>query len=141
MLLSASRALLSLYPVLPSLLLSFSLVAAPGDPVPNMTVPPKAGAVELFPEDALKPGLKGVAWTVFEGSKPEPVPVEIVGIARNMWGPRQDIIIGKLGGRVQHTNVAGGMSGSCCASSQRILSRCHLWYYTDTAHARGERVR
>src|SRR3954468_20651420 len=112
MLLSASRALLSLYPVLPSLLLSFSLMAAPGDPVPNMTVPPKAGAVELFPEDALKPGLKGVAWTVFEGSKPEPVPVEIVGIARNMWGPRQDIIIGKLGGKVQRTNVAGGMSGS-----------------------------
>ena len=112
MLLSASRALLSLYPVLPSLLLSFSLMAAPGDTVPNMTVPPKAGKVELFPEDALKPGLKGVAWTVFEGSKPEPIPVEIVGIARNMWGPRQDIIIGKLGGKAQRTNVAGGMSGS-----------------------------
>src|SRR3954452_22862027 len=112
MLLSASRALLSLYPVLPSLLLSFSLMAAPGDPVPNMTVPPKAGAVELFPEDALKPGLKGIAWTVFQGSKPEPVPVEIVGVAKNMWGPRQDIIIGKLTGKAERTNVAGGMSGS-----------------------------
>src|SRR3954465_2284356 len=98
MLLSASRALLSLYPVLPSLLLSFSLMAAPGDPVPNMTVPPKAGAVELFPEDALKPGLKGVAWTVFEGSKPEPGPVKMGGIPGNMGGPPQEIIIEKLGG-------------------------------------------
>jgi hypothetical protein len=112
MLPSASRALLSLYSILCSLLLPFSLAAASGETVPNMTVPPKAGKVELFPEDALKPGLKGIAWTVFQGSAPEPVPVEIVGIARNMWGPRQDIIIGKLGGKVQRTNVAGGMSGS-----------------------------
>lgn len=105
---SASRALLALYSIFCSLLLT----AAPGDSVPNMTVPPAAGKVELFPEDALKPGMKGIAWTVFQGNKPEPVPVEIVGVARNMWGPRQDIIIGKLTGKAERTNVAGGMSGS-----------------------------
>src|SRR5581483_1515944 len=59
--------------------------------IPNMTVAPKAGKVELFPEDALRPGMKGVAWTVFQGTKPEPVPVEIVGVWENGWGPRQDI--------------------------------------------------
>ena len=112
MLLSASRARFSLYPILPSLFLPLCLLAASGDSLPNMTAPPVAGKVELFPEDDLKPGLKGVAWTVFQGSKPEPVPVEIIGIARNMWGPRQDIIIGKLSGKAEHTNVAGGMSGS-----------------------------
>ena len=80
--------------------------------VPNMTTPPKAGKVELFPESALKPGMKGVAWTVFQGTKPEPVPVEIVGIWQNMWGPHQDVIIGKLTGKAERTNVAGGMSGS-----------------------------
>lgn len=74
--------------------------------------PPKAGPVELFSEDALKPGMKGIAWTVFQGSKPEPVPVEIIGISRNMWGPRQDIIVGRLTGKAEHTNVAAGMSGS-----------------------------
>ncbi|MBV9678548.1 MAG: hypothetical protein JO185_19585, partial [Acidobacteriaceae bacterium] len=112
MLFSASRALLSLYPVLCSLVLPFPLAAHSSDSVPNMTDPPKAGKVELFPEDALKPGMKGIAWTVFQGNKPEPVPVEIVGVARNMWGPRQDIIIGKLTGKAERTNVAGGMSGS-----------------------------
>jgi hypothetical protein len=29
-----------------------------------------------------------------------------------VWGPRQDIIIGKMGGKAARTNVAGGMSGS-----------------------------
>src|SRR3954465_2437644 len=81
-------------------------------PVPNMTVRPAIGKPELFPEDKIKPGMKGVAWTVFQGNTPEPVPVEIVGISANMWGPRQDIIIGKLGGKAAQTNVAGGMSGS-----------------------------
>lgn len=85
---------------------------APNMPVPNMTVPPKAGKIELYPESELKPGMKGVAWTVFEGMKPEPVPIEIVGIWENGWGPSQDIIIGKMTGKASRTNVAGGMSGS-----------------------------
>ena len=78
----------------------------------NMTTPPKAGPVQFFPEAALKPGMKGVAWTVFQGSKPEAVPVEIIGLWQNAWGPKQDIIVAKLAGQAQRTNVAGGMSGS-----------------------------
>ncbi|HYZ75562.1 MAG TPA: hypothetical protein VE641_20965, partial [Chthoniobacterales bacterium] len=81
-------------------------------PIPNMTVRPTIGKPELFPEDKIKPGMKGVAWTVFQGNTPEPVPVEIIGISANMWGPRQDIIVAKLGGKAAQTNVAGGMSGS-----------------------------
>ena len=77
-----------------------------------MTTPPKAGKVDLYPETSLRPGMKAVAWTVFQGMQPEPVPVEIIGIWENGWGPRQDIIIGKLTGKAQRTNVAGGMSGS-----------------------------
>ena len=46
------------------------------------------------------------------GTEPEPIPVEIVGILKNQWGPKQDIIIGKMGGKAIRTNVAGGMSGS-----------------------------
>ncbi|HZS52768.1 MAG TPA: hypothetical protein VFA65_00085 [Bryobacteraceae bacterium] len=80
--------------------------------IPNMTVPPKAGKVDLFPESALKPGMQAVAWTVFQGDKPEPVPVEIIGVWENMWGPHEDIIVAKLTGKAARTNVAGGMSGS-----------------------------
>lgn len=100
-----------------SLVFSFSLAAASlfaaaPDAVRGAISPPKAGPVQIFPESALKPGMKGIAWTVFQGSKPEPVPVEIIGVWENMWGPKQDIIIAKLTGKAQRTNVAGGMSGS-----------------------------
>lgn len=74
--------------------------------------PPKAGPVELYPEKDLKPGQMGTAWTVFAGSEPEPVPVEIVGILKNGIGPNVDMILGKMGGRAKETNVAAGMSGS-----------------------------
>jgi hypothetical protein len=73
---------------------------------------PKAGKVEIFKESDLKPGMKAWAWTVFSGTEPQPVPIEIVGILKNQWGPKQDIILAKMGGPAIRTNVAGGMSGS-----------------------------
>jgi hypothetical protein len=96
-----------------SLIVCGSLATAAEDRgIPNMTIPPKSGKVELFPEALVKPGMKGVAWTVFQGSKPEPVPVEVIGTWQNAWGPKQDIIIAKLTGKAERTNVAAGMSGS-----------------------------
>ena len=56
--------------------------------------------------------MKGIAWTVFQGTEPEAVPVEIIGLSKNMWGPKQDIILAKMGGKAARTNVAKGMSGS-----------------------------
>ncbi|MGA2595912.1 MAG: hypothetical protein ABSH09_02760 [Bryobacteraceae bacterium] len=79
------------------------------DPAP---VRPHSGKVQIFKESDLKPGMKAYAWTVLAGMEPEPIPVEIVGILKNQWGPGQDIIIGKMGGKAIRTNVAGGMSGS-----------------------------
>jgi hypothetical protein len=73
---------------------------------------PKAGKPEIMPESEVKPGMKAWAWTVFQGTEPEPVPVEIVGTVKNMWGPKQDIILGKMLGKALRTNVARGMSGS-----------------------------
>src|SRR5947209_19424844 len=78
----------------------------------SVPVRPKSGKVAIFKESELKPGMKGYAWTVLAGNEPEAIPVEIVGILKNQWGPKQDIIIGKMGGKAIRTNVAGGMSGS-----------------------------
>src|SRR6266850_6548331 len=74
--------------------------------------PPKAGKVEILKSSDVHAGMKGVAWTVFQGTEAEPIPVEILGLWKNAWGPKQDIILAKLGGKAQRTNVAGGMSGS-----------------------------
>src|SRR3989441_5784533 len=73
---------------------------------------PKAGKVEIMKSSEIKPGMKATAWTVFVGKEPEAVPVEIIGLWKNAWGPKQDIIVAKMGGKAQRTNVAGGMSGS-----------------------------
>ncbi|MGH9633039.1 MAG: hypothetical protein ACRD7E_32450 [Bryobacteraceae bacterium] len=73
---------------------------------------PKAGPTEILKSSELKPGMQGTAWTVFKGIEPDPIPVEIIGLWKNAWGPKQDIILAKLGGKAQRTNVAGGMSGS-----------------------------
>jgi hypothetical protein len=79
---------------------------------PAPPIRPKAGKVQIFKEADVKPGMKGYAWTVLSGSEPEPIPIEIMGVLKNQWGPKQDIILGKMGGKAIRTNVAGGMSGS-----------------------------
>ena len=75
-------------------------------------VRPKAGKVEIMPLGEVKPGMKATAWTVFQGTEAEPVPVEIIGRWRDQLGPKQDVILGKMGGKAARTFVAGGMSGS-----------------------------
>ena len=73
---------------------------------------PKAGKVEIMPLSEVKPGMKGTAWTVFQGTEPEAVPVEIIGRWKDQLGPKQDVILAKMGGKAARTFVAGGMSGS-----------------------------
>ncbi len=72
-----------------------------------------ASATEILPLDQVRPGMKGVGYTVFEADKVESFDVEILAILRNVLGPKQDIILSRLSGpRVNFTGVAGGMSGS-----------------------------
>jgi hypothetical protein len=72
-----------------------------------------SATVAVMPEDQLKAGMRGVAYTVFEGVKPEPIEVEILGVLRNMAGPKSDVILARLhGAKVEYTGVVAGMSGS-----------------------------
>ena len=87
---------------------------------------PKAGKVEIMPVSEVKPGMKAIAWTVFQGTEPEPVPVEIIGLSKNMWGPKQDIILGKMGGKAARTNVAKGMSGSPVYINGKLIGAVSL---------------
>lgn len=73
---------------------------------------PRAGKVEIMKLSEVRPGMKGTAWTTFTGVEPEPVPVELIGLWKNAWGPRQDLILCRMGGKAAETGVAGGMSGS-----------------------------
>jgi SpoIVB peptidase S55 len=67
----------------------------------------------LFPLEDLRPGMKGVARTVFSGSETQEFGVEILGVLPGFPNPRQSAIIGKLtGSNVEKTGVFAGMSGS-----------------------------
>jgi hypothetical protein len=79
-----------------------------------VAMPPSAPAVtKFFPLSEVKRGMKGVAYTVFEGVNPEPMQVEILGILRDALGPGQDMILARLhGDKPEYTGVVAGMSGS-----------------------------
>lgn len=67
----------------------------------------------ILPLDQVKPGMKGVAYTIFAGDNIEPFDVEVVGILPNLMGPKQSIILVQLHGeKAEHTGVVAGMSGS-----------------------------
>jgi len=70
-------------------------------------------AVETIPVSEIHAGMHGVAYTVFQGTKPESMGVEVLGILRNANGPKGDIILVRLSGeKVEYTGVVAGMSGS-----------------------------
>jgi hypothetical protein len=77
-------------------------------------MPSSAPAVtKFFPLSEVKRGMRGVAYTVFEGVNPEPMQVEILGVLKEALGPGQDMILARLhGDKPEYTGVVAGMSGS-----------------------------
>lgn len=70
-------------------------------------------ATPTIPLDQIHAGMKGVAYTVFQGTKPEPMGVEVLGVLRNVNGPKGDVILVRLSGtKPEYTGVVAGMSGS-----------------------------
>ena len=66
--------------------------------------------------------MTGTAWTVFSGSKPEAMDVEILGILRGARGPGQDMILVRLRGtKPEYTGVVEGMSGSPVYIGNKLL--------------------
>jgi hypothetical protein len=62
------------------------------------------------------------AWTVFTGTKPEPMQVEILGVLRGARGPGQDMILAQLhGAKPEYTGVVAGMSGSPVYIGNQLL--------------------
>ena len=74
---------------------------------------PLPAATTMFPVDELKAGMVGVGRTVFEGDRLDEFKVHILGVLRNVIGPRRNLILARLeGGPLADTGVIAGMSGS-----------------------------
>jgi SpoIVB peptidase S55 len=86
------------------------------------SIPPPSAAAGVFPLSEVHRGLHGVAYTVFEGTKPEPMDLEILGILKNALGPHHDMILARLeGAKPEYTGVVAGMSGSPVYVDGRLL--------------------
>jgi hypothetical protein len=76
---------------------------------PRATVP-------FMPVDEIRPGMIGTGHTVFAGSTREPFNVHILGVLKNVIGPKRDIVLARLEGGpgtvIKDAGVIQGMSGS-----------------------------
>jgi len=79
----------------------------------NLSLAQVPKAVDTISVSQIHADMKGVAYTVFQGTKPEPMDVEVLGVLKNANGPKGDIILVRLGGaKAEYTGVVAGMSGS-----------------------------
>jgi hypothetical protein len=74
---------------------------------------PLPATTSLMPIEEVRPGMVGVGRTVFEGTEMAEFRVHVLGVLRNIQGPKRDLILARLeGGPLAETGVAQGMSGS-----------------------------
>jgi hypothetical protein len=74
---------------------------------------PPTGKVLTMPVSQIKAGMTGVAYTVFQGTQPEPMRLVVLGVLKDANGPKGDMILVRLEGKKpEYTGVVAGMSGS-----------------------------
>lgn len=94
-----------------------SAALAQGLPTGTHSPTPAAAASSIsqpiYPLSEVHAGLHGTAYTVFQGSKPDPIPLEILGVLHDAIGPGKDMILARLEGQqAEYDGVVSGMSGS-----------------------------
>lgn len=67
----------------------------------------------FYPVEDIRPGMVATGRTVFVGDTRQEFRAQILGVLRNVIGPKRDIILARLeGGPLARTGVIQGMSGS-----------------------------
>ena len=93
-----------------SLILAFLVISWPAASSRYMSV------------DEVRPGMIGIGRTVFQGDQIEEFKVHILGVLKNVSGPRRDMVLARLeGGPLASTGVIAGMSGSPVYVDGRLL--------------------
>jgi hypothetical protein len=88
----------------------------------SAAAPVRAAALDAIPLSEVRPGMKGVGRTVFEGTRIDEFQVEVLGVLENVLGPGGSIVLARLeGGPLEKTGVIAGMSGSPVFIDGRLL--------------------
>jgi hypothetical protein len=98
----------------------------------------QAGSPEIMPLNQIKPGMKGVAYTIFSGDQIEKFDLVVLGILPDLLGPHKDIVLVQLvGPKVEHTGVVAGMSGSPVYIDGKLVGALALKFGSFTKEALG----
>ena len=98
----------------------------------------QAGSPETMPLSQIKPGMKGVAYTIFSGDQIEKFDLVVLGILPDLLGPHESIILVQLvGTKVEHTGVVAGMSGSPVYIDGKLVGALALKFGSFTKEALG----
>lgn len=80
----------------------------------------------IMPVSAVKPGMKGVGKTVWQGTKIETFDVTVISVMRN-FEPKRDIILARLSGpAIDRYGVVAGMSGSPVYIDGKVIGAVSL---------------
>ena len=83
---------------------------------------PVSGSTPIMPLSEVKPGMVGIGRTVFQSTELQDFKVQIIGVLKNIQGPKRDLILARLeGDPVTETGVAAGMSGSPVYINGRLI--------------------
>lgn len=81
----------------------------------------------IFPVSSVKPGMRVVGWTVFEGDQVKPFTGTVKGVAESMMAPQRDIVVVNFEQPLmRHVGIVHGMSGSPVYINGRLLGALSL---------------
>ena len=93
---------------------------------------------QTIPLSEIKPGMRGVAYTIFEGDTVEKVDLVVIGVLKDALGPKEDVILVQLlGDKAEHSGVVAGMSGSPVYFDGKLAGAISLKIGTFTKEAIG----
>jgi hypothetical protein len=91
-----------------------------------------------MPLSEVRPGMTGMAYTIFAGAQVEAFPLDVIGVMPNFLGPGQAIILVQLkGAKAEHTGVVAGMSGSPVYINGKLVGALSLKLGTFTKEPIG----
>jgi hypothetical protein len=97
-----------------------------------------ASEPSILPLSKIKAGMEGTGYTIFSSDQVEPFRFQVIGVMRNLIGPRRNIVLVRLiGPKVTKMGVAAGMSGSPLFIGGRLIGALSLRFGEFTMDAIG----
>ncbi|MFA6451048.1 MAG: SpoIVB peptidase S55 domain-containing protein [bacterium] len=95
-----------------------------------------ARSLEIMPVRDVQPGMKGVGYSVFKGTKPEPFNAEIIAVIPKFETGNSLILARLTGANLEFSGVIAGMSGSPVYIDGKLIGAvAYAWYYAKEAVA------